>query len=142
MVQFRYQSATVPKILNDTDTDTYFRYKIFPILIPVLFFGTKFFRYRFRDFFFPISTFTDTGSETFSGTKLFCYRFWYHQKSEKFPVPVRNENQGFIFDTSSETFYAVCEDTQNLNKTESETFSDTESDTFFDTKFVQYRIRK
>ena len=54
----------------------------------------------------------------------------------------------------------VCDDTQNLNETESKTFFryqifpipnpiifpipnfyDTESDTFFDTKFFQYRIR-
>merc|ERR1712192_139140 len=55
---------------------------------------------------------------------------------------------------------AVCDDTQNLNKTESKTFFryqifpipnpilfpipnifNTESDTFFDTKFFRYRIR-
>ena len=68
------QSMTVPKILNDTGTDTFFRYQIFAIPIPVLFSGTKFFRYRFRDFF-PIPNFTDTGSETF-----FRYQF--------FPIPV------------------------------------------------------
>ena len=65
---------TVPKILNDTGTDTFFRYQIFTIPIPVLFSGTKFFRYRFRDFF-PVPNFTDTGSETF-----FRYQF--------FPIPV------------------------------------------------------
>ena len=62
--------------------------------------GTKFFRYRFRDFF-PVPNFSDTGSETFfryqffpipvprlfSGTNFFRYRFRYHQKNEKFPVP-------------------------------------------------------
>ena len=62
--------------------------------------GTKFFRYRFRDFF-PVLNFSDTGSDTFfryqifpipvpilfSGTKLFRYRFRYHQKKEKFPIP-------------------------------------------------------
>ena len=51
----------------------FFRYQIFTIPIPVLFSGTKFFRYRFRDFF-PIPNFTDTGSETF---------FRYHI----FPIP-------------------------------------------------------
>ena len=64
--------------------------------------GTKFFRYRFRDFF-PVPNFSDTGSETFfryqifpipvprlfSGTNFFRYRFRYHQKYEKFPIPVR-----------------------------------------------------
>ena len=56
-----YQCVTVPKISNDTDTDTFFgtkfsdtgsetffRYQILPIPVPILFFGTKFFRYRFR----------------------------------------------------------------------------------------------
>ena len=51
--------------------------------------GTKFFRYRFRDFF-PVPNFSDTGSETFSGTNFFRYRFRYHQKNEKNPVPVRH----------------------------------------------------
>ena len=55
---FVLQSLTVPKILSDTDTDTFFRYQIFTIPIPVIFYGTKIFRYWFRDFFlyhfFPI----------------------------------------------------------------------------------------
>ena len=81
------QSVTVPKIFNDTDTDTFFRYQIFPIPVPRLFSGTKFFRYRFR-YFFPVPNFSDTGSETFSDTNFFRYRFRYHQKNEKFPVTV------------------------------------------------------
>merc|ERR1712037_936459 len=62
--------------------------------------GTKFFRYRFRDFF-PVPNFSDTGSETFfryqffpipvprlfSVTNFFRYRFRYHKKNEQFPVP-------------------------------------------------------
>ena len=64
------QCVTVPKMFNDTDTGT--------------FFGTKFFRYRFRDFF-PTPNFTDTGSETFFGTKFFRYRFRYHLKKLKIP---------------------------------------------------------
>ena len=43
-----HQCVTVPKIFNDTDTDTFFRYQIFPIPIPVL---------------FPVPNFSDTGSE-------------------------------------------------------------------------------
>ena len=58
------------------------------------------------------------------------------------------------------SLYTVCDDTQNLNETESETFFryqilpipnpilfpipnifNTESDTFFDTKIFRYRIR-
>ena len=51
------QCVTVPKMLNDTETNTFFRYQIFSIPIPVL---------------FPVPNFTDTGSETF---------FRYHQKN-------------------------------------------------------------
>ena len=40
-----------------------------------------------NDTFFSLPNFSDTGSGTFSGTKFF-WRFQYHQKSEKFPVPV------------------------------------------------------
>ena len=78
------QCVTVPKMLNDTDTDTFFRYQIFSIPIPVL---------------FPVPNFSDTGSETFfryqilpipvpilfSGTNFFRYRFRYHQKKWKIP---------------------------------------------------------
>ena len=47
-----------------------------------LFSGTKFFRYRFRDFF-PGPNFSDTGSETF-----FRYQFFpIPPKNEIFPVP-------------------------------------------------------
>ena len=56
--------VTVPKILNDTDTDTD---TLFPV--PSIFdtdtgtfFSTNFFRYRFRDFF-PVPIFSDTGSD-------------------------------------------------------------------------------
>ena len=51
---------TVTKMLNNTDTDTFFRYQIFSIPIHVL---------------FSVSNFTVTGSKN-------------HQKIEKFPAPV------------------------------------------------------
>ena len=73
----------VPNI-SDTDIDTFFRYHIFPIPIPVLFTGTNFFRYRN---FFPGPNFSDTDTKTFSGTNFFRYRYRYHQKNEKIPVP-------------------------------------------------------
>ena len=38
----RAQSVTIPIILSDTDTDTFFRYQISSIPIPILFSGTKF----------------------------------------------------------------------------------------------------
>merc|ERR1739844_104174 len=56
-----------------------FRYQIFPIPVPGLFSGTKFFRYRFRDFF-PVPIFSDTGSDTTKKMKNSRYR--------EFPVPV------------------------------------------------------
>ena len=61
-----YQCVTVPKILNDTDIPIlFFLYQIFPIPMPVL---------------YSIPNLSDTGSETFSGTKFFRYWFRYHQK--------------------------------------------------------------
>ena len=53
----------------DTDTGT--------------FFGTKFFRYRFRYQILPIPV-----PRMFSGTEFFRYRFPYHHKKWKFPIPV------------------------------------------------------
>ena len=58
------QSVTVPIILSDTDTDTFFRYQISSIPIPILFSGTKFWRYRYR-YFFPVPDFADTDTDTF-----------------------------------------------------------------------------
>ena len=54
--RYRYRYLSPAPNIFDTDTGT--------------FFGTNFFRYRFRDFF---------------GTKFFRYRFRYHQK--KFSIP-------------------------------------------------------
>ena len=53
--------VTVPKMLDDTDTDT-----------------------------FPVPNMFDTDTGTFFGTNFFRYRFQYHQKNEKFSVPVRH----------------------------------------------------
>ena len=61
------------KFLN-FGNETQFRYQIFPIPVPRLFSGTKFCRYRFRDFL-SVPNLTDTGSETF-----FRYQF--------VPIPV------------------------------------------------------
>ena len=48
-------------VLNifDTDTGTFFSTKNFPITVPRLFSGTKFFQYRIRDFF-QVPMFSDT----------------------------------------------------------------------------------
>ena len=54
--------------LNDTDSETFFRYQIFsrPILR-----------------LFPVSKFFETGSETFFGTKFFRDRFRDYKKIKK-----------------------------------------------------------
>ena len=64
------QCVTVPKMLNDTDT--FFRYQIFPIPIPAL---------------YSVPNFSDTGPRLFSGTKFCRYRF-----RDFFPVPICNDN--------------------------------------------------
>ena len=88
-------ASTVPKMLDDTDTDTFFWYQIILIPISVLFSGTKFFRYRFRDFF-PIPNLTDTGSDTTRKMNNSRYRHLNgtgtHYKSSKF-LNFGNENQ-------------------------------------------------
>ena len=103
------QCVTVPKMLNDTYTDTFFgtgsetffRYQILPIQVPRLF------RYQFLfdtgsdttrkitnfRYWYLWYKFSDAGSETFSGTKFFRYRF-----RDFFPVPN-------LSDTGSETFF-------------------------------------
>ena len=59
---------------SDTGSQTFFWYPIFLIPVPRPFHGTKYFGYRFQDFF-PVPNFSDTGSETF-----FRYQF--------VPIPV------------------------------------------------------
>ena len=79
-----WQCVTVPKMFNDTDTDTFCQYQIFSIPIPVL---------------FSVPNFSNTGSETFfryqifpipvqrlfSSPKFYWYRFRYHLKKWKIP---------------------------------------------------------
>ena len=73
------QCVTLSKILNDTDT--FYRYQIFPIPIPVI---------------FSVPNFSDTGSETFSTTKFYRYRFrdffQYHFFPIPVPIPPKKEN--------------------------------------------------
>merc|ERR1712001_655893 len=64
----------VPRIFSGTGTGTFSRDQIFPVPVPVLFSGTKFFRYRDR-YFFPGPIFSDTGTGTFF-------------RDQFFPVPV------------------------------------------------------
>ena len=65
----RYQD----QFFSDTGTGTFFRDQFFPVPVPVLFSGTKFFRNRYRYFFpGPILSGTDTGTI---------------QKGAKFPGP-------------------------------------------------------
>ena len=85
------QCVTVPKMLNDTDT--FFRYQIFSIPIPVLFSvpnfsdtgSETFFRYQILPIpvprLFSVPNFSDTGSETFFRYQIFSI-----------PVPIPSKN--------------------------------------------------
>ena len=77
----KYQRVSVLISVDDRKYPQNFRYQIFSIPVLRLFSGTKFFRYRFRDFF-PVPNFSDTGSETF-----FRYQFF------SIPVPIPPEKQ-------------------------------------------------
>ena len=58
--------------LNETESETFFRYQIFPMPNPIL---------------FSIPNFFDTVSDTFFKTKFFRYRFWNHIKDWKVSKP-------------------------------------------------------
>ena len=58
--------------LNETESETFFRYQIFPIPNPIL---------------FPIPNIFDTESDTFFVTKFFRYRIRNHQKNGKVSKP-------------------------------------------------------
>ena len=86
--------------LNETESETFFRYQIFSIPNPILFPIPIFFRYRYRNFskpipiLFSIPIFFETNTDTFFETKNFRHRYRYHPnnwnsfKTEKF----RNRN--------------------------------------------------
>ena len=108
------QCVTVPKMLNDTDTDTFFPVPNIFDTGTGTFFDTEFFRYRLRDFY-PIPNFTDTSSKTFLQYQIFPIP---HEKRKisgtdtyTVPVPIINlQNSKKIpvpnsSDTGSETFF-------------------------------------
>ena len=66
----------------ETDTETFFRDQIFSRPIPRLFFETKYFRDRYRDFFSRLNIF-ETDTETFFRDQNFRDRDRYSQKIEK-----------------------------------------------------------
>ena len=113
---WRYQKSERNRIRNffpipifsDTESDTFFDTKLFPIPIPILFsipeffetesdtfFDTKIFRNRYRYFFwyqnfskpipilFSIPKFFETDTDTFFDTKFFRNRYRYHQNNWK-----------------------------------------------------------
>ena len=77
------QSVTVPRFFSGTGTGTFFRDLFFPAPVPVLFSGTKFFRYRYR-YFFPGPIFSGTGTGTI-------------QKKGEFPGPGQNRYHMGLF---------------------------------------------
>ena len=91
-----FSLLTLFPVPNISDTDIFFRYQIFPIPIPRLFSGTKFFRYRY---FFRYQIFLIPIPRLFSGIKFFRYQSFFPvpifsdtdtTKKRKFPVPVRH----------------------------------------------------
>ena len=67
----KYQRVSV--LISVDEYPQNFRYQIFSIPVLRLFSGTKFFRYRFRDFFL-VPIFFDTGSDTTKNMKNSRYR--------------------------------------------------------------------
>jgi len=124
------QCVTVPKMLNDTDTNTFFQYQIISIPIPILF-SVPNFSDTGSETFFPIPNFSDTGSETFFGTKFFRYRFRYHLKKSKIPG------------TGSGTHYKSSEfqNFGNKNQLRYQIFPIPVPRLFSGTKFFRYRFR-
>ena len=108
----------------------FFRYQIFPIPVPRLFSGTKFYRYRFR-YFFPVPNFYDTGSDT-------------TRKNEKFPVPVLVPIINVL--NAKKLSKKICSGTKFFRYRFRDlflvlNFSDTGSGTFSGTKFFRYQFR-
>ena len=110
---YQHQYVTIPRIWTKPN--------------PKLFFDTKFFRYQSDTFFIP--NLFDTESDTFSDNKIFLM-----------PKPKLSQKWK-SFETKKFWKRNVTQNTQNLNETESKTYSDTESDTFTDTKVLRYQIR-
>ena len=89
--------------LNETESETFFRYQIFSIPNPILFPIPIFFRYRYRYFFryqnftkpipilFSIPKFFETDTDTFFDTKNFRNRYRYHPKKVSKPRSFETE---------------------------------------------------
>ena len=105
--------------LNETESETFFRYQIFPIPNPILvlipnlfntesdtFFDTKFSRYRIRNYLKIGKVSKPRSFETETSPKI--PKIWTKPNPKLFAIP---------------------------------NFFDTESDTYFDTKFFRYRKR-
>ena len=86
--------------LNETESETFFRYQIFSIPNPILFPIPIFFRYRYRYFFryqnfskpipilFSIPEFFETESDTCFDTKNFRNRYRYFFRYQIFSKPI------------------------------------------------------
>ena len=105
--------------LNETESETFFRYQIFPIPNPILFY-TNFFLYRIR-YFFDTKLF-DAESETTTKMEKFRNRDISKPKHDpKYPKYERNQIQNFV-------------------DTESDTFSDTNFLGYWNRYFIRYQI--
>ena len=132
--------------LNDTDSETFFRYQIFSRPIPRLFSVPKFF---------------ETDSETFFGTHFFRDRFRdffrYQIFSRPVPIPSKkvqksrerdetgtqiNTNNLKNFKTGSDIFFRYQIFSRPIPRLFSvPNFSETGSETFFGTNFFRDRFR-
>ena len=111
--------------LNETESETFFRYQIFSIPNPILFPIPIFFRYRYRYFFryqnftkpipilFSIPKIFETDTDTFFDTKIFRNRYRYFFRYQFFskPIPILFSIPNF-FETNTDTFF----DTKNFRK--------------------------
>mgnify|MGYP007061037427 CR=1 FL=1 len=100
--------------LNETESETFFRYQIFSIPNPILFPIPIFFRYRYRNFskpipiLFSIPIFFETDTDTFFDTKFFRNRYRYFFRYQFFskPIPILFLKPK-IFDTDTDTIPTI-----------------------------------
>ena len=85
-------------VCDGTQNVKRYRYQFFPIPVPRHFSDTKFYQYRFRDYF-PVPNLSDTGSDTTGKTEKFSvkvpirYRYHYGTVTNMVPLPIRYRYQ-------------------------------------------------
>merc|ERR1712020_437668 len=139
--------------LNDTDSETFFRYQNFPRPVPRLFsvpeksetgsgtfFGTKKNRDRFRDFF-RYQIFFETDSDTIKKRQKSRERDETETKTTKFKSVSGTFQYQIFFAPDSETFRYQIFSGPIPRLFSVLKISGTDSETFFGTKIFRYRFR-